>query len=218
MSFLQQVCGLELPGDIGARAKAYQDSASSACYWWPNSRFLMVSERPKEIHTIQVQPRGWGSHVLHNEDGPAIAWETWGLYAIRGVRVPEKVVMSPDSITAADITTEPNAEVRRVMLERVGLDRYIADAGARKVHTDDWGVLYTLPAAADGDDALWVVKVTNSTPEPDGTYKDYFLSVRDPQQTYGERTARAAVASTWVTETGEQAFAKPEDYVLEIQT
>jgi hypothetical protein len=43
-----------------------------------------------------------------------------------------------------------------------------------------------------GDEPLVMVKVRNSTPEPDGAYKDYFLRVPPTM-----RTAREAVAWTF---------------------
>jgi hypothetical protein len=43
-----------------------------------------------------------------------------------------------------------------------------------------------------GDEDVKVVKVINSTAEPDGTFKDYFLRVPP-----GTRTARAGVAWTF---------------------
>jgi hypothetical protein len=41
-----------------------------------------------------------------------------------------------------------------------------------------------------------MVKVVNSTQEPDGTFKDYFIRV-DPNAYGGLKTARQAIASTW---------------------
>jgi hypothetical protein len=73
---------------------------------------------------------------MHREDGPAVAWDGWGLYAIHGVVVPERVVMAPETLTVAEIDAETNAEVRRVMRERFGEGRYLREAGADLVHAD----------------------------------------------------------------------------------
>jgi len=193
-SFFREVCDLELPGDMWDRGRAYEATVESACWWWPHRRFVMVSERPTTIRRELVdedRPRGWGSHRLHCDDGPAVAWpDGWGVWAIHGVRVSRQVVEAPDTLTAAQITGEANAEVRRVMIERFGADRYLRDAGAEKVHVDEYGALWRLDVP--DDEALVMVQVTNSTPEPDGTFKDYWLRVPP-----NIRTARGAVAWTF---------------------
>jgi hypothetical protein len=197
VSFFQEVCGLELPGDMGARARAYQATTESACWWWPHRRFVMVSERPLEIHRELAnpdQPRGWGSHRLHRDDGPAVVWpDGWGVWSVHGTRVPQKVVEAPESLTAEEITGERNAEVRRVMLERYGADRYLQEAGAELVAQDDFGKLWKV--AFEDDEDLAMVEVVNSSPEPDGSYKTYFLRV-PPRY----RTAQGAIAWTFETE------------------
>jgi len=45
-SFLRQVCGLELPGDLWAREAALARAEAAAGWWWPHRRFVMVCERP----------------------------------------------------------------------------------------------------------------------------------------------------------------------------
>ena len=70
---------------------------------------------------------------------------------------------------------ERNIEVRRVMMERYGQSRFIIDSGAVKVDSDDYGVLYRKDIP--DDEPLVMVKVVNSTPELDGSFKDYFLRV-----------------------------------------
>jgi hypothetical protein len=88
------------------------------------------------------------------------------------------------------IQAETNAEVRRVMLEHFGYDRYLRECKAAKVHSDECGVLWRVSMA--GDEPLVMVEVVNSTPEPDGTRRTYFLRV-PPNTT----TARAGVAWTF---------------------
>jgi hypothetical protein len=109
------------------------------------------------------------------------------LWAIHGVRVPAWLVMDPGRLTIARIQSEQNAEVRRIMMERFGFDRYIADSGALPIHADACGTLYR--CELDGDEPLVMVRVKNSTPEVDGQSKFYTLRV-PPDVT----TARAAVA------------------------
>lgn len=82
----------------------------------------------------------------------------------------------PDALfQLREIETETNIEVRRLMIDLYGLGRYLSEIGARLVHKDEYGELYRRLQLDDED--LVVVKVINSTPEPDGTFKEYFLRV-----------------------------------------
>ena len=185
-SYFREVCGLNLPGNLTARSRAYEATIQSACYWWPNKDFVMVCARPRSIHR-DAQGR------LHNEHEPAIDWpDGWGVYSIHGVRVPTDVVEHPESINAARINAEPNAEVRRIMLDRFGMDQYLASSKAEQIHKDDWGTLWRIPAPNPADEPLVLVEVVNSTPEPDGHFKHYTLCV--PPAT---KTAREAVEWTF---------------------
>lgn len=110
--------------------------------------------------------------------------------SIRGVAIPERVARRDYTIT--DALAEPNAEIRRIMLERLPSDAILT--ALEEVHRDDFGILYK-----EADARRWArphhlayVKVVNSTPEPDGSFKDYILRV-PPEIS----TARAAVAWTF---------------------
>jgi hypothetical protein len=128
---------------------------------------------------------------LHCETGPALFWKDGAQHWFwRGVRVPRPVVVRPDRITSSAIMKERNIEVRRVMLERYGVERFLCAIKARPIHTDTFGQLYR--AELRGEEPLAVVKVVNSTPGPDGARKAYFLRV--PPYV---RSARQAVAWTF---------------------
>ena len=202
-SFFRDVCNLDLPGDTWDRARAYEGTIESACWWWPHRRFVMVCERPVAIHRELADPdveRGWGSHRLHCEDGPAVVWpDGWGVWSWHGVRVPQHVIEDPASITAAEVLAEENAEVRRVMVERMTPERFLAESDAKPVQQDDYGKLWRVDMP--DDEPLVMVELLNSTVEPDGNRKIYFLRV-DPNC----RTALEAVAWTFDQ--------KPEEYVL----
>lgn len=133
----------------------------------------------------------------HSETGPAVTWPAGQAYFWRGVQVPEKVVMAPETITYSEILNERNAEVRRVMLERMGYERFLLESGSVPVHQDETGSLYrvtdiTETGARWEPEALTLVHVINSTPEPDGTRRRYVLRVPPAM-----RTAREAVAWTF---------------------
>lgn len=155
---------------------------AKACGWsvlfWD---WAFISARPERIHR---DARG----RLHCETGAAVRYpDGFSVFALHGVRVPEKVAVAPKSITIPEIASASNAEVRRVMIERYGLERFLMDSGAEEIHRDDFGILYRKEIPED--ESLVMLKVVNSTPEPDGRFKDYFLRVPPTME-----RARQAVA------------------------
>jgi hypothetical protein len=176
-----------------------------------HSEFCIVSERP-EVLKVDSENRP------HCDDGPFCRWRDGSaIYAVHGVRVPWDIIEHPKSITIARIEAEQNAEIRRVMIDKYGASRYLLDSGAKELHRDQFGILYRkdLP----GDEPMVMVRVVNSTPEPDGHSKEYWLRVHPALrpmlrgQQLGEpqkMTARAAVASTFGL--------RAEEYAPEVET
>ena len=141
---------------------------------------------------------------MHNDTGPSIRYrDGWSLYHVHGVKVPADVVERPQDLTLERVRDEANAEVRRVMLSRYGEARYLRDLGAKAIHRDSTGELYRAEIA--DDEPIVMVKVRNSTPEPDGSVKDYWLRV--PPQI---QRARDAVAWTFGI--------KAREYAPEVET
>jgi hypothetical protein len=158
--------------------------ARAAGWWWPFEQVAVVSERPAVL-ARDDQGR------LHGEDGPAIAYsDGLALHCWRGMPVPADLIGQLDRLTVERVRAEQNLELRRVLTERYGLDRYLRDSGATRVGADETGVLWRLPV--DGDEPLVMVEVINSSPEPDGSRRRYWLRV--PPTT---RSAREAVAWTF---------------------
>jgi hypothetical protein len=54
----------------------------------------------------------------------------------RGVRVTERIAFHPESLTTEEILDEPNAELRRVMLERVGFEWFFDRVQAEVLDRD----------------------------------------------------------------------------------
>jgi hypothetical protein len=99
----------------------------------------------------------------------------WGLYRWHGVEVKEDIILHPELITTEDIEQETNLEVKRVLLERYGEARYLEDSGSDLIQEDHFGKLFR--KEIKDDEPLVMVRVINSTPEPDGSHKPYFLRV-----------------------------------------
>jgi hypothetical protein len=209
-SFLQDVCGIELPVREAKLARALQDIARSAGCWLGADNCVVVAERPQAIRRDQ-----WGH--LHCENAPALIFRDGSTFAFwHGVRMPLDVIVDHSRLTLERMLKESNAEVARVMVSLYGEARFLRDVGAEVIHQDDFGTLYRY--RLHGRDLL-MVKVVNWTPEPDGSFKDYFLGVHPelrPLPPVGTRatvwfashppqalTARNAVASTF-SMTGEE--------------
>ncbi|KHD76998.1 hypothetical protein MB27_14275 [Actinoplanes utahensis] len=153
-------------------------------WWWANERVAVLTERPALLERDNVGR-------LHRGEGAALEYpDGYGLWAWRGMPIPAGLAAELPTLTVDRIRREDNAEIRRVMLEHFGYDRYLRDAGARERGTDEAGTLWWLDLP--GDEPLVMVEVVNATPEPDGTSRVYWLRV--PPST---RTAREGVAWTF---------------------
>ena len=151
--------------------------------------WAFISAKPE----FKVDDRG----LLHCENGPSVRYtDGFSVFYLHGIHVPEKVVMSPETITVSEIESEINVELRRMMIERYGQERYLMNSGAEEIHRDDFGILYRKDFPED--QSLVMVKVVNSTPEPDGSFKDYFLRVPPEME-----RAKQAVAWTFGKEENE---------------
>lgn len=156
--------------------------------WSPYDKNIIFQDRPTVIR-FDDEKR------LHSDTGPALAYSDGvEVFIIHGVRVPREVVMEPDKITVEMINNERNAEVRRIMLEKYGFGRFLEQTpDVHFVSEDDFGQLYYHDMETDnGTVRLYFVKVTNGSPEPDGSFKQYILTVTGEPTSAGE-----AVASTY---------------------
>ncbi|HEY9777142.1 MAG TPA: hypothetical protein V6C81_25480 [Planktothrix sp.] len=150
----------------------------------PLTRVVFVLRFPT---TINVDD----NERLHSIAGPALAFaDGYGVYALHGIPVAASIVDEPESVTAQSIEKERNNEVRRVLIDRYGIANYLRDTGAGVVDRTDGAILYR--KQQPNDEPITLVQVRNSTPEPDGTYKEYFLRVPPTM-----RSAREAVAWTF---------------------
>ncbi|MBZ9750181.1 hypothetical protein K7W42_04820 [Deinococcus sp. HMF7604] len=115
----------------------------------------------------------------------------------RGVRVDARVAFQPDTLTGAEVLAEPNTEVRRVMMERMGYERFLTEVGAEVLDRDrDAGGERTLVRVPLPDDEPFVA-VSVACPS---TARQYVLRVPPTI-----RTAHAA--SAWLA-----GFDDPSQY------
>ena len=78
----------------------------------------ILSEKPTEIHRNE---RG----QLHNFNAPAIKWaDGYELYRFNGVRVTKELA-EKTSFTKDDILNEKNADIRREIVRKIGMDKAV---------------------------------------------------------------------------------------------
>jgi hypothetical protein len=113
VSFFTDIAGLELSSDVMARAKAYRDLCTSVNYFWPNTHFVMVCDRPQFIGRDETGR-------LHNDQRKAIEYKDgWGLYALDGIVLQEAIWQQIVSQTMSfdEIVAIQDADVRAVALK-----------------------------------------------------------------------------------------------------
>jgi len=151
-----------------------------------HERFCIVCDRPAVLTTDNASPPR-----PHNDDGPFCVWRDGvELFMVHNVSIPAWVFKDPTLLTMERIEQERNAEVKRVMLSKYGIGKYLAGPGVRvrdEVAVDAKGVpsgmrgAKLVERALDGDrDPVVALMLLDATPEDDGTRETYFIEV-DPR-------------------------------------
>lgn len=177
-------------------------------------------ELAKPTVTVEVAR---GRRRLHKENGPALESAIENLYFVHGVLVPAFVVVRPDWITLEHIEKEKNAEVRRIMIDRFGHEKYLRQSNAKLIDScpEDHPMIGLRTAKLWSIGDMTMLDLLNSTPEPDGTVKRYVIPVDGAlYDGLAGRSCHAASASTWRMrgDKTKLAFAKPEDYAPEFES
>ncbi len=129
-------------------------------WWWPMADVCILVHRPTAMHR-DAEGR------LHNPIGPAIDYNgKCKLYLWHGILISPDTIngsLTPEDIingnfTSGDVLQTRNAEIKRVMIEKIGLDKFFSglqDVTVRHQDTDAFGnvmqlVKIALPEARDG--------------------------------------------------------------------
>jgi hypothetical protein len=121
----------------------------------------------------------------------------------RSVRIDERIAFHPERITAEEVLAERNAEVRRVMIERMGYLRFAKEAQAKVLDEDqDQGGLRQLLKIDLLEDEALVGLFCNCP----STRRQYFLRVPPAMRTCHQ-------AAAWMA-----GFEDPKLYHPEIET
>jgi uncharacterized protein DUF6745 len=140
--------------------------------WWLFRGACIITERPTTLHRD-------GAGRLHCDIGPAIAYpDNWAIHAWHGTRIPSWFIEEKHRITPDAIEAEENAELRRVMLEIFGFDKYMEARGARLIAEDECLGLPRQPFEIDlRGERIRVLRVVNGTLEADGRRRQFHLGV-----------------------------------------
>ena len=110
---------------------------------------------------------------LHSASGKCLQFrDGWGGYAWHGVLVPEKLIMHPEEVTREDWLQEHDLEVRRVIQERLGNDRFVELVGGRCIDTGTRGNLIEVDLGSDSEGVAHYVQVRDAS-----TQRQYYLRV-----------------------------------------
>lgn len=118
------------------------DLAKEGGWFYPYKNICVISERPEEININGTK--------IHKNGGPAIRYsDGFSVWALNGVRVSQEIAeTSKDKLSCKLIGTEKNAEVRREIVRKIGIERIYRDLGANVI--DSWNG-YELIALNIGD-------------------------------------------------------------------
>ena len=125
---------------------------------------------------------------LHDPEGPCLQWiDDDEMFFIHGMAVPSWIIKTPELITAKKVLAESNAEIRRVMRDKMGLPKFFQEAHPTILDSDvDGGgqARRLLRIETDNDDPWMVVEVKCPS-----TGHDYLLRVPPDSTTCAEAVA-----------------------------
>jgi hypothetical protein len=180
LQYLHDVCGLMR--QTGPAAGLW-DLAPHTSWIAPHERICWLVRRPTMI-CCDANGR------LHAADGPALRFgDGIPVYAWKGVVIPGRLIERSDLIDVRTIDAAHDPQVRRCMIDILTPQKFVEQGGAHRIMQDDAGVLWRQRWRWE---AWAAVEVVNGSPEPDGTYKRYFLQVPPTV-----RTPREGVAWTY---------------------
>lgn len=126
---------------------------------WMHEEFCIVSEKPIAFHVND-------QNEAHNENGPYIEWaDGSAIYAVNGVMVPGWIIEAPEDIMVSDIDKCEDMEVKRVMMEKYGVNRYLTETKAKilDISTLNLEKSPTRALMETADGSHWMVTSDGST-------------------------------------------------------
>lgn len=176
--------------DLSGASQLYQLPENLTCESLDISDCVNLTQLPKGLHvTHWIELAGSGITNLETGHGFVLRW--------RGVRVSDKIAFAGDSITGQDILNTENVELRRVLIERVGYEKFIQQVGGLIRHRDRdvGGERQLIYIPFEDDEPLMVLKVICPS-----TGHTHILRVPPYMQTCHQ-------AAAWIA-----GFDNPDDY------
>lgn len=127
----------------------------TTCGWMlPFEHVCLVCDRPRHLHTDAAgRLHGEGYTALEFADG-------FGIYAYQGVRLPERYGQQhPHQWRAAWVLQEPNAALRRVLMQGIGYGRLCQELGATALDQFGEYVLLELESELE-EEPIMLLKMT----------------------------------------------------------
>ncbi|HEX4138332.1 MAG TPA: hypothetical protein VHY84_27225, partial [Bryobacteraceae bacterium] len=145
--------GVRFTPDLQALLDLWLRQSREMHWWFPFDGIVLASERHTQLH-VDEEGR------LHSGESLACGYgDGWGVYAWHGTVVSERVILQPDKLTPREILDERNSEVRRVMIERFGQDRFMSDAGAKVLDKGNDGELLAIDLPGDPDGRMVALRL-----------------------------------------------------------
>jgi hypothetical protein len=161
------------PNDLHALA---QFNALVSGYWLGKEIAILVRRPTILSWDDNGRPHSATGRCIEYHDG-------WGMYAWHGVETPEKVILTPDTLTRDDFLGERNLEVRRIIQERMG-QRFVWELEGKFIDGGSHGILYEVELPDDPERVARYVQVQDAS-----TPHQYFLRVPPTIQTAAEAVA-----------------------------
>ena len=136
---------------------------------------------------------------LHSDDSPAwrsktrVIWYKDGkkhgidadihgsiFYYYEGIRIPanfHRAVSDPDLLSVGDVLGHPNSECRYVGVKIIGHERIVSSSGSVLLDRCNLSGMELFSVSGIFSGPVLFLKVINSTPESDGSFKNYYLCV-----------------------------------------
>jgi hypothetical protein len=176
--------------DLSGASQLYHLPENLTCETLDISDSVNLTHLPKGLHvTHWIEIAGSGITNLGEGHGFVLRW--------RGVQVNDRIAFESQSITGQDILNTDNVELRRVLIERMGYEKFLQQVGGliRDRDRDAGGERQLIYIPFEDDEALMVLKVICPS-----TKHTHILRVPPDMQTCHQ-------AAAWIA-----GFNNPDDY------
>lgn len=123
LKFMSEIPGIETDDEKMKMLQVWLDLAKSCFWWWiVDKQNVIICDRPASINWDE-------NNFLHNDDGMSVSFrDGTGIYSYHGYRIPNSrsyIIDNPEAITIKEIEKETNIEMRRILVEKMGIEKYI---------------------------------------------------------------------------------------------